>query len=106
NTAALHKATSSKEDSTELEKRTGVDRDILDALAHLADLTRVQWVSPTAARMLLEAGYDSASKVASADAEVLSDALKRVNEENGFFKGNIGLRDIKRLVRAASYVPS
>ncbi|MDY6959110.1 MAG: DUF4332 domain-containing protein [Halobacteriota archaeon] len=106
NTAALHKATRSKEDSTELEKRTGVDRDILDALAHLADLTRVQWVSPTAARMLLEAGYDSVSKVASADAEVLSDALKRVNEENGFFKGNIGLRDIKRLVRAASYVPS
>jgi len=83
-----------------------VDAALLEALVRLADLTRVQWVSPIAARMLVEAGYDSASKVAAADAEDLCEALVRVNEGDKFFKGKIGLRDIKRLVRAAGYVPS
>jgi hypothetical protein len=79
---------------------------ILESLVQLADLTRVQWVSPTAARMLVEAGYDSVSKLAVADAEDLCEALVRINEGGRFFKGKIGLRDIKRLVKAASYVPN
>ncbi len=106
NTAALYEAASSVKSGTELADSTGVDVAILETLIRLADLTRVQWVSPTAARMLMEAGYDSISKVAAADSEDLHKALMRVNEGNRFFKGNIGLRDIKRLVRAASYVSS
>lgn len=104
--AALYEAASSGESRTELAKSTGVDVAILEALVRLADLTRVQWVSPTAARMLVEAGYDSVSKVAAADAEDLCEVLVCVNEGDRFFKGKIGLRDIKRLVRAASYVSS
>jgi hypothetical protein len=64
----------------------------------------MHWVSPTAARMLIEAGYDSASAVAAADAEELCEALVRANADHRFFKGQIGLRDIRRLVRAAGYV--
>lgn len=105
-TAALYEVAGSVKSRTELAESTEVDVAILDALARLADLTRVQWVSPTAARMLVEAGYCSASKVAVADAEDLHEALMRVNDGDRFFKGNIGLRDIRRLVRAASYVPS
>lgn len=105
-TAALYEAASSVKSRTELAESTEVDVAILDALARLADLTRVQWVTPMAARILVEAGYDSASKVAAADAEDLHEALVRVNEGDSFFKGKIGLRDIRRLVRAASYVPS
>jgi hypothetical protein len=48
------------------------------------------WVTPTAARMLLEAGYDSASKVVASEAEELCEALERVNEGDRFFKGKIG----------------
>lgn len=105
-TIALYKAASSVNGRTELAKSTGVDVSILEALVRLADLTRVQWVSPTVARMLVEAGYDSVSKVAAADADDLCQALMHINEGDRFFKGKIGLRDIKRLIRAASYVPS
>lgn len=105
-TTALYKAASSGNGRTELAKSTGVDVSILEALVRLADLTRVQWVSPTVARMLVEAGYDSVSKVAAADADDLCQALMHINEGDRFFKGKIGLRDIKRLIRAASYVPS
>jgi len=77
--AALYEATSSVESRTELAKSTSVDVANLETLFRLADLTRVQWVSPTAARMLIEAGYDSASKVSAADAEDLCEALVHVN---------------------------
>ena len=104
--SGLYEAASSVESMTKLAKDTGVDIAILKALVQLADLTRVQWISPTAARMLLEAGYDNASRVAAADAVDLCEALEHVNEGDRFFKGKIGLRDIKRLIRAASYVPN
>jgi len=105
-TDAFYETASSVESRTELAELTGVDTAILETLVRLADLTRVQWVSPTAARMLMEAGYDSASKLATANAEDLCEALVRVNVGDRFFKGKIGLRDIKRLVRSAGYVPS
>ena len=106
NTAALHKAADGAESRAELAKSTEIDAAILETLIKLANLTRVQWVSPTVARMLMEAAYDSVSRVAAASAQDLCKALADVNEGDRFFKGKIGLRDIKRLIRAASYVPS
>lgn len=104
NIADLYNATNSSESKNELANSTGVDIAFIETLARLADLTRVQWVSPTTARMIMEAGYESASKLAAADAEVLCEALMQVNEGNKYFKGKIGLRDIKRLVNSAGYV--
>lgn len=103
-TAALYHAVGSDTSENELVKKFGVDAGVLKNLVRLADLTRVQWASPTVARMLVALDYDSASKLAAADAENLCEALVGVNEGDRFFKGKIGLRDIKRLVRAASYV--
>jgi predicted flap endonuclease-1-like 5' DNA nuclease len=102
-TAALYEASNSRPKRTALVKATGADGTILETLAQLADLTRVQWVSPTAARMLVEAGWTSAAEVARADADELDKALVRVNAGNRFFKGKIGLRDVKRLIHAAQY---
>jgi len=83
---------------------TGVGSDTLDSLARYSDLCRVQWVSPTTARRLVEAKCESASDLAAYDAEELSHALVRVNEDNRFFKGRIGLRDVRRLIQSAGYV--
>jgi hypothetical protein len=100
NTADLYEAARSGMDID------GVDEGTLEELFRLADLTRVQWISPKAARMLLDAGYDNTRKLAEADAEVLCDALLRVNEGDRYFKGRIGLRDVKRLIFSARYVLS
>ncbi|MBN1978424.1 MAG: DUF4332 domain-containing protein [Anaerolineae bacterium] len=105
-TAALYQVAFGLESGTELAGSTGVDAAVLEALVRLADLTRVQWVSPTAARMLVEAGCDSFSMLAAADSGELCQALVRVNEGDRFFKGKIGLRDVKRLIQAAGYVLS
>ena len=85
-------------------KTSGLDAALLDNLIHCADLTRIQWISPTAARMMVDAGYDTPAKVEAADAETLCEALMTINKGDTYFKGNIGLRDIKRLVHAAKYV--
>lgn len=102
--AALYEATDSQSRRTALANALGMDFATLETFAHLVDLTRVQWTSPTAARMLLEAGCNSAAKLAGMDADELYEALARVNAGNKFFKGRIGLRDVKRLIHAARYV--
>lgn len=103
-TAALYEAANSRPKRTALVRSTGIESTVLETLAQLADLTRVQWVSPTAARMLVEAGWCSAAKLAKADADELDKAFVRVNAGNRLFKGKIGLRDVKRLIHAAQYV--
>src|SRR5512138_1513858 len=103
-TAALYEATDTRQKKTALAKSTGVDGTIIETLTQLADLTRVQWVSPTAARMVIESGCKSAAELARADAGELDEAFLRVNAGNRLFKGRIGLRDIKRLIQAAHYV--
>jgi hypothetical protein len=105
NVASLYEAAGRAGSQVDLADEAGVDPAILEILVQLADLTRVQWVSPTAARMLLEAGYVNAADIAETDPVDLCEALEEINEGNRFFKGKIGLRDIKRLVRAAGYVP-
>jgi hypothetical protein len=103
-TAAFYNAVKEFTSLDDMADSTGVDTMILEQLIQYSDLTRMQWVSATAARMLEEAGYNCVSKVAGADPDELCEALRHVNEENRFFKGNIGLRDIKRLIKSASYV--
>ncbi len=83
--------------------KTGIDREMMGYLANLASLCRVQWVSPTAGRMLIEAGYETCQKVTTADGNELFEAMNRVNKQGNYFKGTIGLRDIKRLIVAAQY---
>jgi len=83
---------------------TGLDKDFLDTLFMLSGLTRIQWVSPLFAKMLFEAGYPDAPSIAAADAESLCRAVEAINVQHGYFKGNIGLRDIMRLIKSSSYI--
>ena len=55
--------------------------------------------------MMLAAGCRSSSALASAEPEQLCRDLERINEGGKYFKGNIGLRDVRRLVKAAGYLP-
>jgi len=80
------------------------ESDLLE-FAALSDLSRIQWVSPVFARALMAAGFKSAASVAAADPEALYEAIIRANDKARFYKGKVGLRDIKRLIAAAAFVP-
>jgi hypothetical protein len=104
-TASLYAAARSAKNRAELVKKTRIRAETLDSIFRCVDLVRVQWVSPTTARMLVETGCDSVSKLAAADPEKLCAALELINEGGKYFRGKIGLRDVKRLIHAAGYVP-
>lgn len=104
NTALLFEVLSSPENRAEISADLEINVAIIDELSRVVDLTRIQWVSPVTAKMLIFAGYGNVGSVARADPDKMCDEVDRVNKENNFFKGKIGLRDIKRLVKAASYV--
>ncbi|BCY17513.1 hypothetical protein hrd7_13620 [Leptolinea sp. HRD-7] len=98
------KTTADLFENPEKAQAAGIQPDLMEHLLKCADLTRIQWVSPLTARMLIEAGYSAPADVASADPEDLDQGMQAVNTENAWFKGRIGLRDIKRLIDAARYV--
>lgn len=88
-----------------LAKETGADKKSLSAFVAIADLCRIQWVSPGFARALAAAGFTNAAAVADADPETLYEAVAQANAGAKFYKGKVGLRDMKRLVDAAAYAP-
>jgi hypothetical protein len=104
NTLLLHEALDTPGKREEMVTTLGLDADFIVSISVLVDLTRIQWISPVAARMLVSAGYNDVKSVSSANPEKLCSELDRVNKENKYFKGTIGLRDVRRLVKAASYV--
>jgi len=104
NTTLLFDVLNSSKKRQEISTDLGIETQIIDTLSYLVNLTRIQWISPVAARMLVSAGYNDAKSVAKANAEIMCNELDEVNKGNNFFKGKIGLRDIKRLIRAASYI--
>jgi len=80
----------------------GLDETEVRKLRSLADLCRVRWVGATFACMLLELGMESAARIAACDPESLHERVNDLNRERGFYKGQIGLNDMKILVETAA----
>ncbi|MBG0771891.1 MAG: DUF4332 domain-containing protein [Anaerolineaceae bacterium] len=91
-------------DRAALAAEAGMDETAILHLAKLTDLSRIRWVNHTFAAILLAAGYESAADVAQANPQQLHADVKRVNEERGYFKGQIGLHDMALTVNAAKDV--
>ncbi|MFZ6027414.1 MAG: DUF4332 domain-containing protein [Chloroflexota bacterium] len=79
----------------ELAGRSGIECAALLELTRLTDVARMKWVGPKFARLLLEAGYGSVEKVATADADRLYHDITRTNAERGIYQGGLGLEDIR-----------
>lgn len=88
----------------DLAEEAGINSGDLSRLLEISDLCRIQWVSPVFARAIVAAGITNVDMVATADPETLYGAITKANEGAAYYKGKIGLRDIRRLVTAASYV--
>ena len=89
---------------SEISSQTGISESEILKLAKLTDLSRIRWVNHTFAYVLLEAGFDTAEKVADADYNEVYEKVKKLNEERGIYKAHIGLHDIKLCVEAAKDV--
>jgi hypothetical protein len=70
-------------------------------LTKLTDLSRIKWVNHTFAYVLLEAGYDTAEKVANADSQKMYEIIKQLNKERENYNAHIGERDMKMCIESA-----
>ncbi len=73
-------------------------------LTKLTDLSRIKWASPIFCRILYDMGYDTVDKIANTNYEDLYEKINTENQEKNYFKGNIGLNDMKIFIEAAKNV--
>lgn len=104
NTKKIFEALNRKDNLRKLGIENNISNSFLNKILSLVTLTRIQWVSPLFAYMLYEVGYISPKNIAEANAEELCNAVNKINDSGEYFKGKIGLRDIKRLINSANYV--
>lgn len=105
NTLKLYPRIISQKARIELSEATGIPYEQVLELAKLTDLSRIKWVGATFARMLLDVGVESVEMAAKAIPEELNLKLNQLNKGHLYFKGQIGLNDIRVLVEAAKEVP-
>jgi hypothetical protein len=77
----------------------GIPSEEILKLTKLTDLSRLKWVGPKFAHLLLVSGFDTVEKVARADGIALYHHLQRVSEETGVYQGGFGEDDINLWVQ-------
>lgn len=104
NIMTLYNSMETPEKREKIINSLGLTVDFVNEIFALADLTRVQWVNPLFARVLYDVGYTGAKALSSADAVNLHKEVETINAEQRYFKGKIGLADIKRVIHSAKFV--
>jgi hypothetical protein len=64
-------------------------------LFNLCDLVRINGVGSIAAKAFYEAGYQSVSDIARADAPMILEKVSAVNEIRHYYKAKLGLKDMQ-----------
>jgi hypothetical protein len=104
-TLKLYDKVKSTGNRKELAAHTGISNTEILELTILTDLSRIKWTGVTFARMLYETGIRSVQQAAKSDYIDLHKRINELNKERMFFKGQIGLNDVKLFVDAANEVP-
>lgn len=103
-TVKLYNNVLTPESRKKLASETHIPEAEILELTKLTDLSRIKWVGATFARMLFEVGIDTAEKASKTDYVELHQKILQLNKEKNFYKGQIGLHDIKLFVDAAKEV--
>lgn len=105
NTRSVYEKVKTGKNRKEFSKKFGINESEILELTKLTDLSRIKWVGATFARMLYDLDIDKVEKVKKADPEFLHKEINRINQERNYYRGKIGLNDIKIVINAAMDVP-
>ena len=98
NTEQLFPYVLTRQARTEFAAQNQIECEDILKLTKLTDVTRIKWVGPKFASLLIESEYDTVGKIADSNYEELYLTLVRVNEETGIYKGKFGRDDMKSWV--------
>ncbi|MBN2009549.1 DUF4332 domain-containing protein [candidate division KSB1 bacterium] len=104
-TAGLYDYIVTKAARQQLQQQLGISDSEIMLLTKLTDLSRLRYVNSTFAMLLIASGYGSVEKIKQADYQELYERVKKTNEKEHYFKGTIGLSDMKFLVDDPMSVP-
>lgn len=76
----------------------GLEEGMLKKLWSLMAVTRLRYVSPLFATVLVRSGYDSIEKIADAKSSDLHQAIVTTNKKEHIYKGNVGDSDAQFLI--------
>ena len=105
NTKQLFERTSSRNDRAELSRLVDVPGDDLLELVRLSDLARIGGVGPVFARIILDAGFASLEKFASASADDVFERVIAVNNEKRYTAIMPNLKDVALCINIAKGLP-
>ena len=105
NTKELFKFVTTEKSRQELSSKTGINSKEIIELTKLTDVSRIKWVGANFARVLVDSSYDTVKKVARADYKKLLEEINKINVDKKYYKGKLGLNDMKLCVLAAKSVP-
>ena len=94
-TVELYDKIAKKEERNKLKKQLNMAEEEVLLLAKLTDVSRIRYVNQAFATLLVHSDYDTVEKIKKADDQELYDKLIQFNKEKRYFKGNIGLKDMK-----------
>jgi len=86
------------EDREQILSTLAIDSKQLKCLEALMEVTRLRYVSPLFATVLVRSGYDSIEKIAAGDSKLLHEAILTTNKEQHIYKGNVGDSDAQFLI--------
>ncbi len=105
NTKDLFPFVTTSQDRKELSDKLGIDLNEVIELTKLTDVSRIKWVGANFARVLVDSKYDTAKKISEADPKMLFEEISKINEAKTYYKGKIGLNDMRLCILAARIVP-
>jgi hypothetical protein len=103
-TDKIYNRLSIEDEKLEITRNYNLSREDLDYILNLSTITRIRWVSPVVARILIESGYHTIEKIKHANPGKLCKEIDQLNSSRNYFKGKIGERDIRRLILEAFFV--
>ncbi len=104
-TVDLFKQVATRTERAKLAKELEIPEEEALMLAKLTDVSRLRYVSQNFATVMVASSYDTIEKIKKADPVKFHQELLKLNEGNRYYKGNIGLSDMKFLVEDARTAP-
>lgn len=83
----------------ELSRVSGLPEVDVLSLTKLVDVSRIKWVGPKLARLIVDTKYDTVEKLAKADPVDVLEALNDAKEKHKSYDGPLGINDIDSWIR-------
>jgi len=83
----------------EFEKKSGLSPEEVLWLTRIVDVSRIKWVGPKLARLIVDTKYNTVHKLAEANPSEALNALNEAKRVQKAYQGALGINDIDSWIR-------